>query len=172
MMNLVCKKCAQSRYVKSGTIRGHQRYLCLDCGCHFTATAVRSRPPAMKALAVLLYAMGNTSYETIAQLLGVSPLDVYRWIPKKSDNMPEPPAKASDGMVQLDEMRHFANGGKTRFEPDESSILWQGEPWPGSWVAVMMRPAKGLSIESGSKETSSERTAGRASDSSFPQVLS
>jgi transposase-like protein len=171
MTNLVCKKCAQSRYVKSGTIRGHQRYLCLDCGCHFTATAVRGRPPAMKALAVLLYAMGNTSYEMIAQLLGVSPLDVYRWIPKKSDNMPEPPAKVSDGVVQLDAMRHFVDGGKTR-GPGESSILWQGEPWPGSWVAVMMRPAKGFSVESGSKETSSDRTAARVSDSSIPQAVS
>ena len=125
----------------------------------------------MKALAVLLYAMGNTSYETIAQLLGVSSLDVYRWIPKKSDNMPEPPVKASDGVVQLDEMRHFANGGKTRGS-GESSILWQGEPWPGSWVAVMMRPAKGFSLETGSKEISSERTAGKVSDSSFPQAVS
>ena len=112
MMNLVCKKCGQSRYVKSGTIRGHQRYLCQDCGCHFTATAVRSRPPAMKALAVLLYAMGNTSYETIAQLLGVSPLDVYRWIHKKAEDMPEPSATASDRVVQIDKMRHFVEGGK------------------------------------------------------------
>ena len=66
MTKLACKKCGQSRYVKSGTIRGHQRYLCQDCGCHFTATAVRGNPPAMKALAVLLYAMGNASHEMIA----------------------------------------------------------------------------------------------------------
>jgi transposase-like protein len=170
--NLLCKKCAQSRYVKSGTIRGHQRYLCLDCGCHFTATAARGKPPAMKALAVLLYAMGNATHEMIAQLLGVSHDTVYKWIPKKTENMPEPSAKASDRAVQIDEMRHFVDGGKVRFGPGESSILWQGEPWPGSWVAVMMRPAKGISVESGLKETSSERTTGRVSDSSFPQVVS
>lgn len=126
----------------------------------------------MKALAVLLYAMGNTSYEMIAQLLGVSPVDVYRWIPKKTENMPEPSAKVSSGAVQIDEMQHFVDGGNTRFGPGESSILWQGEPWPGSWVAVMMRPVKGISVASGLKETSSEQTTGRASDSSFPQVVS
>lgn len=78
MTKLACKKCGQSRYVKSGIIRGHQRYLCQDCGCHFTATAVRGKPPAMKALAVLLYAMGNVSHEMITQLLGLSPIDVSK----------------------------------------------------------------------------------------------
>lgn len=172
MTKLACKKCGRSRYVKSGTIRGHQRYLCQDCGCHFTATAVRGKPPAMKALAVLLYAMGNASHEMIAQLLGVSPVAVYKWIRKKVEKLPEPSARASDGAVRIDEMWQFVDGGKARLGSGEPSVLWQGEPWPGSWVAVMMRPAKGFSVESGSKETSSERTNGRASDSSYPQVVS
>jgi len=169
---LACKKCGQSRYVKSGTIRGHQRYLCQDCGCHFTATAARGKPPGMKALAVLLYAMGNASHEMIAQLLGVSPVAVYKWIRTKAKKLPRPSARASDSPVHIDEMRHFVDDGKVRLGPGEPSVLWQGEPWPGSWVAVMMRPAKGFSIETGSKEISSDRTIGRASDSSFPHVVS
>ena len=97
---------------------------------------------------------------------------MYKWIHKKAENMPEPSAKASDKVVQIDEMRHFLSmGGKTRFGSGEPSVLWEGEPWPGSWVAVMMRPAKGFSVETGSKEISSERTTGRASDSSFQQVV-
>jgi transposase len=126
----------------------------------------------MKALAVLLYAMGNASHEMIAQLLGVSPVAVYKWIRKKVEKLPEPSARASDRAVHIDEMWQFVDGGKTRVGSGEPSVLWQGEPWPGSWVAVMMRPAKGFSVESGSKEASSERTTGRASDSSFPQVVS
>ena len=172
MTKLACKKCGQSRYVKSGTIRGHQRYLCQDCGCHFTATAVRGKPPAMKALAVLLYAMGNASHEMIAQFLGVSHATVYKWIHKKAEDMLEPSETASGKVVQIDKMRHCVDGRKTRFGSEEPSILWQGEPWPGSWVAVMMRPAKGFSVETGSKEISSERITGRVSDSSFPQVVS
>ena len=101
MIKLACKKCRGSRYVKSGTIRGHQRYLCQDCGCHFTATAARGKPPAMKALAALLYAMGNASHEMIAQLLGVSPVVVYKWIPKKVGKSPEPSAKVSTGLCPL-----------------------------------------------------------------------
>jgi len=169
---IACKKCGRSRYVKSGSIRGHQRYLCQDCGCHFTATAVRGKPPAMKALAVLLYAMGNASHEMIAQLLGVSPVAVYKWIRKKVKKLPEPSARASDGAVNIDEMWHFVDGEKARLGSEEPSVLWQGEPWPGSWVAVMMRPAKGFSVETGSKNISSEHRTGRASDASFPQVVS
>lgn len=172
MTKLACKKCGRSRYVKSGTIRGHQRYLCQDCGCHFTATAVRGKPPAMKALAVLLYAMGNASHEMIAQLLGVSPDAVYKWIRKKVEKLPEPSVKASGGAVPIDEMRHFVDGRIARFESGEPSVLWQGEPWPGSWVAVMMRPAKGFSIETGSREASSERTNGRALEASCSHIVS
>jgi len=126
----------------------------------------------MKALAVLLYAMGNASHEMIAQLLGVSPVAVYKWIRTKAKKLPRPSARASDSPVHIDEMRHFVDDGKVRLGPGEPSVLWQGEPWPGSWVAVMMRPAKGFSIETGSKEISSDRTIGRASDSSFPHVVS
>lgn len=172
MTKLACKKCGQSKYVKSGTIRGHQRYLCQDCGCHFTATAARGKPPGMKALAVLLYAMGNASHEMIAQLLGISPVAVYKWIRTRAKKLPRRSARASDRTVRIDEMRHVVDGGKARIGSGEPSVLWQGEPWPGSWVAVMMRPAKGFSIEVGSKEISSERMTGRASDSSFPHVMS
>jgi len=54
-----CKPCGVSDYVKSGTVRGHHRYRCHGCGCHFTDTPARGKPAAMKALAVLLYGMGN-----------------------------------------------------------------------------------------------------------------
>ena len=40
---------------------GRQRYLCKACGRSFTTTPARGKPPAMKALAVLLYALGNVS---------------------------------------------------------------------------------------------------------------
>ena len=171
MIKLACKKCRGSRYVKSGTIRGHQRYLCQDCGCHFTATAARGKPPAMKALAALLYAMGNASHEMIAQLLGVSPVVVYKWIPKKVGKSPEPSAKVLNGAMPIDDMWRFVDGGRPRLGPGEPSVLWQGEPWPGSWVAVIMRPAKGFSAEFGSREASSERTAGRALEASCPQIV-
>ena len=56
---LCCKRCGMSDYAKSGMARGHQRYRCRSCGAHFTDTPRRGKPPAMKALALLLYGMGG-----------------------------------------------------------------------------------------------------------------
>ena len=59
---------------------GRQRYRCKACGRSFTATPPRGKPPAMKALAVLLYALGGVSQGMIARLLGVSHVAVYKWV--------------------------------------------------------------------------------------------
>src|SRR4051812_37715575 len=50
---------------------------------------------------------------------------------------------------------HFVNGKKTRFGSGGPLTLWHGEPWPGSWVGVMMRPAGEFSTGSASTATSS-----------------
>ena len=61
---LYCKRCERLDYVKSGVVRGHQRYRCRGCGCNFTNTPARGKPPAMKALAILLYGTGVNPYDT------------------------------------------------------------------------------------------------------------
>ncbi len=149
MDGLVCKKCGGGEHVKSGFVRGLQRYRCKGCGCNFTATKPRGKPAAMKALAVLLYAMGNSSQGMIARLLGVSHVAVYKWLRAEAEATPEPSVQPSEGIVQIDEMWHYVNGKKTRFGFGAPMILWHGEAWPGSWVGVMMRPVKGSSTSSG-----------------------
>ena len=151
MTDLRCKRCGATTFVKNGTVRGQQRYRCKACGCNFTATPERGKPAAMKALAVLLYAMGNASQGMIAKLLGVSHVAVYKWIRAAGEAAPLPEAAPSSRVVQIDEMWHFVDGKKTRFGSGGPTILWHGEPWPGSWVGVMMRPAGGFSIGSGSR---------------------
>jgi transposase len=93
---------------------GHQRYRCKTCGRNFTATPPRGKPPAMKALAVLLYGLGNVSQGMIAKLLGVSHVAVYKWVRAAGEGTPAPSATPSDNIVQIDEMWHFVNGKKTR----------------------------------------------------------
>ena len=69
---LHCKRCGSADYAKSGLAREHQRYRCRGCGCHFTDTPLRGKPPAMKALAVLLYGMGGMSFSAISRVLGMA----------------------------------------------------------------------------------------------------
>jgi len=156
MTKLACKSCGQSRYVKSGTIRGNQRYLCQGCGCNFTATASRGKPSAMKPLSVLLYA-GHASQGMIARLLGISHVAVGEWVRKQVAHPSEPSVNVPDGARCGDQMGHFVDGIKTRLGAAEPSILWQGEPWPGSWVAVITGPDNKTPTTPGSKDASSQQ---------------
>jgi len=105
----------------------------------------------MKALAVLLYGMGNMSYGMIARLFGVSEVAVYKWIKAAAATLPEPAVPADVEVVQLDEMWHFVNGKKTSAGSGVPSTRSTGELWPGFWVSVTMRPAGGSSTRSASR---------------------
>src|SRR5690349_23239584 len=102
----------------------------------------------MKALAVLLYAMGNASQGTIAKLLDVSHVTVYRWLRAAGEAAPEPAGEPSSEVVQIDEMRHFVNGKKTRFGSGGPLTVWHGVSWPGSWLCVMKRHVVDFSTRS------------------------
>ena len=154
MSGLGCKHCGSGSFVRNGMAHGRQRYRCKGCGRSFTATPRRGKPAAMKALAVLLYGLGNVSQGMIAKLLGVSHVAVYKWVRVAGETVPAPSAAPSSGIVQIDEMWHFVEGKKTRFGSGGPLILWHGEPWPGSWVGVMMRPADAFSTGSASRGTS------------------
>ncbi len=112
MSGLVCKHCGSGSFVKNGLAHGRQRYRCKACGRSFTATPPRGKPPAMKALAVLLYALGNVSQGMIGKLLGVSHVAVYKWVRAAGEGTPAPSATPSSGIVQIDEMWHFVDGKK------------------------------------------------------------
>ena len=155
MGELACKHCGSGSYVRNGVTHGRQRYRCKACGRSFTATPPRGKPPAMRALAVLLHGLGDVSQGMIAKLLGVSHVAVYRWVRAAGEEAPTPSAAPSSGIVQIDGMWHFVDGKKTRFGCGGPTTLWHGEPWPGSWVGVMMRPAGDFSTRSASRATSS-----------------
>ena len=107
MSEICCKRCGVTDHVKNGIVRGVQRYRCLSCGCNFTMTPPRGKPPAMKALALLLYAMGNVSFCSIARILGVSDVAVLNWVRDAARRLPQPTTKADVVVVTLDEMCHY-----------------------------------------------------------------
>ncbi len=140
MLEPECKRCGARDYTKNGTVRGIQRYRCRSCGCNFTATKRRGRPAAVKALASLLYAMGNMSFSGIGRLVGVSDVAVLKWIRAEALKLPEPEMPADTQIVMLDEMHHFLK--KRQKSYGERMILSSGELYPGFWVGVMMQPVK------------------------------
>lgn len=165
-MEICCKRCGASDFRKNGIVRGHQRYHCHVCGCNFTMTPPRGKPLAMKALASLLYAMGNVSFGSISRLLGVSDVAVLNWIRDEARQLPQPKADADQVIVTLDEMWHFIQKKLKNSGFGGPMTLWLGEPSPGLWVAVMTKPAKSSSTKSGSKARPSSPTTGRATTAS------
>ena len=116
MSEICCKRCGATDHVKNGIVRGVQRYRSLSCGCNFTVTPPRGKPPAMKALALLLYGMGNVSFCSIARILGVSDVAVLNWVRDAARNIPEPSTKADVVVVTplLDRLMH--HGHLLKFE--------------------------------------------------------
>lgn len=153
MTEIICKGCQAVDYVKNGKVRGQQRYRCKACGCNFTATKPRGKPEALKALAKLLYAMGNMSFCGIARLLKVSDVAVLKWVRKEAEALPEPEMPADVEIVMLDEMWHFLKKRQKNYGFGERMILSSGELCPGFWVGVMMQPVESTSKKSGSKAT-------------------
>jgi len=77
------------------------------CGYEFTRTTLRGVHPALKALAVILYSTGKSSYGMIAKLMNVSSVAVYKWIRKEAEQLPVPLIDANMQKLEFDEMWHF-----------------------------------------------------------------
>lgn len=141
MGQVCCKDCSSLAYVKNGFVRGHQRYRCRDCGCSFTKTPRRGKPEMMKALAVLLYSKGKSSYGWIATLLNVSRVSVYRWIRDIAGSLPEPEVGEDVQEMELDEMWHFLQEKKTRSGSGKLMIALRRDVLPGLSVIVIRTPS-------------------------------
>ena len=130
-------------------MRGHQRYRCRVCGCHFTDTPARGKPPAMRALAVLLHGMGGMGFSMIGRVLRVSDVTVLKWVRAEAASLPEPVVSPSVVTVEVDEMWHFLEKSLPSSGFGGPMTWISGEPWPRCWVGVMMRPAASASTRSG-----------------------
>src|SRR3954452_4128807 len=149
MATLSCKSCGGTEAAKSGFVRGLQRYRCRSCGCNFSNTPARGKPAAMKAMAVLLYAMGNMSFGMIGRILGVSDVSVLRWVGAEAQARPEPDVPADVKVLVIDEMWHFVKKSQASFGSGAPMILSAGEPWPGVLGGGGVRPFAESSTRAG-----------------------
>ncbi len=92
----------------------------------------------MKALAVLLYTLGNASLGMIGRILGVSTVSVLRWIRNEARKLPNPQISDENQIIQVDEMWHFVNGKKTKFGSGKPMILAKSALLDSRWVGVMI----------------------------------
>ena len=112
MTELNCKKCSSTSYVKSGYVRGLQRYKCKVCGCQFTATKARGVHPALKSFAIVLYGFCGVSMGNIGRLFKVSTVAVLKWVKAAASQIDPPDQRGEPEVVMIDEFWHFVNGKK------------------------------------------------------------
>ena len=138
MSDLNCKKCQSKQYVRNGHVRGFQRYKCRVCGCQFTVTPRRGKDPALKSLAIVLYAYCGMSMGNIARLTRVSTVAVMKWIRAASEAV-EAPKTGPAEVVMIDEMWHFVNGKKTKFGSGEPLTGYRVPLSASTWAIVAIQ---------------------------------
>lgn len=147
---LSCKNCEDKQIVKNGIVRQQQRYRCKSCGYNFVLGDKRIKldTAVKRAFAVILYALGKSSYGFIAKLFGVTPPAVQKWLKKEAETLKEPEVSAKITEMEFDEMWHFVGSKKTKNGLSKPWIVLHGELWPGLSAVVMLQPSSGSTTKS------------------------
>ena len=107
-----CPKCISNVNVKSGFLKGKQRYKCKKCGCNFTKSQKRGASLETKLFALKLYLEG-TGFRAIGRILKVSNVTALLWIRtlgisvKSYIQAQMPDDIRHVDVIEMDEMWHF-----------------------------------------------------------------
>ena len=142
-MEITCKHCGSTKITKNGKVRNKQRFKCKSCGCNFVLGDEREKvTPQAKALSVLLYGTGKSSYGFIAKLFNVTRPAVLKWIRNVANHLPEPTIDDEIKEVELDEMWHFINEKNKSYGYGGPWIALQTKPSDGLLAIVLLKPLK------------------------------
>jgi transposase-like protein len=142
-MEIKCKNCGSLKITKNGIVRKKQRYKCKDCKCNFVLGDKREKiTPEGKALCVLLYSSGKSSYGFIAKLFKVSRSAVLKIVKKVASRLPEPTIDSEIKEIQMDEMWHYIGQKNEKYGYGEPWIVLQVKPLDGLLAMVMLKHLK------------------------------
>jgi len=101
-----CKNCHRAEIVTNGYVRHKQRYQCKACGYNVVVgdDRMQAETAVKRAFAVILYALGKSSYGFLAKLFGVTPPAVQKWLQREADRLDEPKIPGTIREVEFDEM--------------------------------------------------------------------
>ena len=138
-----CKNCRGMKAIRNGVVRGNQRYKCKSCSYNFIVgdRRINQATEIKKALSIILYSIGKSSYGFLGKLFGVSRSTPYKWIKKIAEATPEPVISNSIKEIEFDEIWHFIQSKKIRNGLLKPWIVVQGELLPGLSVIVMLQPS-------------------------------
>ena len=89
MKDILCPKCRSVEVVKSGIVKGRQRYKCKSCQYYFSVMKEgKSIDPYYVIKALQLYIEG-VSLREIERILGISHVSVMNWIKRYNIKAPD-----------------------------------------------------------------------------------
>jgi transposase-like protein len=111
---LACKNCKSDKVVKSGKIRGKQRYKRKERGYTFAQSDERTseKIAALKASIVMLYSLGKGSYHMLGKFFNRDRSLIYRWIREAGLKFDDPAIEGAIKEIEFDEMWHFIRSKK------------------------------------------------------------
>ncbi len=147
---LHCKNCESEKCIKNGFVREVQRYRCKECGYNFIIgdRRINESTEIKKALAIILYSLGKSSFGFLGKLFGVSRTTPYKWIKKSAEAIAEPTIDSSITEIEFDEMWHFIQSKKPKNGLSKRWIVAQGELLPGLSAVVMLKPSDDFTTKS------------------------
>jgi len=131
-VSMHCPKCSSVKYVKSGHVKGVQRYQCKECRCQFTRDIPRGRHLKTRMLAVTMYLHG-ISLNAIGKIVGVSTPGVLDWVRRFArDNYEKPQVSGQSVIMKLDEMWHYVKKSNVSSGSGRLLMLIQDDCLTGS----------------------------------------
>lgn len=89
MEQIICPKCQSGKVVKSGVVKGRQRYNCKDCSYFFTVLKEGKHIDPYYVIKALQLYLEGVSLREIERLIGVSHVSVMNWVKKYKVQAPE-----------------------------------------------------------------------------------
>lgn len=77
-----CPNCSSDRNIKSGIIKGRQRYKCKDCNYYFTVDKIGKKIDDYYVNKALQLYLEGLTYREIERILGISHVSVMNWVKK------------------------------------------------------------------------------------------
>ena len=83
-----CPNCSSNKYVKSGIIKGRQRYKCKKCSYYFTVNKMGKQIDSYYVNKALQLYLEGLSYREIERILGISHVSIINWVKKYNIKRP------------------------------------------------------------------------------------
>ena len=89
MKQIACPKCQSESLIKSGIVKGRQRFRCKECNYFFTVLKEGKNIDPYYVIKALQLHVEGLPYREIERILGISHVSVMNWVKRYNIKAPE-----------------------------------------------------------------------------------